>query len=62
MVFQRKYNTATASHVRVPIIKRGAVDFAPGSTRPSSVDAIRGIAAECLATAAAHSPLQRTST
>jgi hypothetical protein len=33
MVFLRKYNTATGTgtHVRVPMIKRGAIDFATGS-------------------------------
>jgi hypothetical protein len=30
MIFQRKYNTATvtATHIRIPMIKRGVVDFA----------------------------------
>lgn len=33
MIFNRKYNTATvtANHIRIPIIKRAAVDFAVGA-------------------------------
>ena len=33
MIFQRKYGTATvtATHIRIPIIKRGVVDFATGN-------------------------------
>lgn len=33
MIFSRKYNTATAAatHIRIPIIKRAAVDFAVGA-------------------------------
>ena len=32
-IFQRKYNTATvaATHIRIPVIKRGVVDFAVGA-------------------------------
>lgn len=37
MIFQRKYNTATvtATHIRIPLIKRGVVDFAVSGDWPS---------------------------
>lgn len=41
MIFNRKYNTATvtANHIRLPMIKRGAVDYAVGADwTPASGD------------------------